>query len=201
MSYDMHELLSAILDNGAIDEFQADLAREMICGDATIEGIPVGVIANGRGLIKGRKGEKPRFGGIVYAESAEKVAYFIDRCDRQGIPLPFLLNILAELRTAGLVQSRRGAEGGYRLALAADEIAVADVIRAVDGPLANIAGDRPEDVAYSGAAVALRDVWIALRATMRTVLEGVTLADIAGGTLPGPLADLLKDEDVWKARI
>jgi Rrf2 family protein len=121
--------------------------------------------------------------------------------DRQGIPLPFLLNILAELRTAGLVQSRRGAEGGYRLALAADEIAVADVIRAVDGPLANIAGDRPEDVAYSGAAVALRDVWIALRATMRTVLEGVTLADIAGGTLPGPLADLLKDEDVWKARI
>ena len=121
--------------------------------------------------------------------------------DRQGIPLPFLLNILAELRTAGLVQSRRGAEGGYRLALPAEEIAVADVIRAVDGPLANIAGDRPEDVAYSGAAVALRDVWIALRATMRTVLEGVTLADIAGGTLPGPLADLLKDEDVWKARI
>ena len=93
MSYDMHELLTAILDNGAIDEFQADLAREMICGDATIEGIPVGVIANGRGLIKGRKGEKPRFGGIVYAESAEKVAYFIDRCDRQGIPLLFVQDV------------------------------------------------------------------------------------------------------------
>jgi Rrf2 family protein len=121
--------------------------------------------------------------------------------DRQGIPLPFLLNILAELRTAGLVQSRRGAEGGYRLAAAADEIAVADVIRAVDGPLANIAGDRPEDVEYAGAAVALRDVWIALRATMRTVLEGVTLADIASGKLPTPLAELLADDDVWRARI
>jgi Rrf2 family protein len=121
--------------------------------------------------------------------------------DRQGIPLPFLLNILAELRTAGLVQSRRGAEGGYRLAAAAEEIAVADVIRAVDGPLANIAGDRPEDVEYGGAATALRDVWIALRATMRTVLEGVTLADVAGGNLPDPLVDLLQDEDVWRARI
>jgi Rrf2 family protein len=121
--------------------------------------------------------------------------------DRQGIPLPFLLNILAELRTAGLVQSRRGAEGGYRLALPADEIAVADVIRAVDGPLANIAGDRPEDVEYAGAAGALRDVWIALRATMRGVLEGVTLADVAAGTLPAAVADVLADDDVWRARI
>lgn len=121
--------------------------------------------------------------------------------DRQGIPLPFLLNILAELRTAGLVQSRRGAEGGYRLALPADEIAVADVIRAVDGPLANIAGDRPEDVEYAGAAGALRDVWIALRATMRRVLEGVTLADVAAGKLPGAVTTVLEDEDAWRARI
>ncbi len=93
MSYDMHSLLSAILDNGSIDEFQKDIAREMICGDASIEGIPVGVIANHRGLIKGRKGEKPRFGGILYAESAEKVAYFIDRCDKQGIPLLFVQDV------------------------------------------------------------------------------------------------------------
>ncbi len=93
MSYDMHELLAAILDDGAIDEFQAGIAREMICGDATIEGIQVGVIANQRGLIKGRSGEKPRFGGIVYAESAEKVAFFIDRCDRQGIPLLFVQDV------------------------------------------------------------------------------------------------------------
>jgi acetyl-CoA carboxylase carboxyltransferase component len=93
MSYDIRALLSAILDDGKLDEFQADIAREMICGDATIEGIGVGVIANERGLIRGRKGEKPRFGGIVYAESAEKVAYFIDRCDRQGIPLLFVQDV------------------------------------------------------------------------------------------------------------
>ena len=93
MSYDMHTVLAAIVDGGEIDEFQAGLAREMICGDARVEGIPVGVIANQRGLIKGRPGEKPRFGGIVYAESAEKVAYFIDRCDRQGIPLLFIQDV------------------------------------------------------------------------------------------------------------
>jgi acetyl-CoA carboxylase carboxyltransferase component len=93
MSYDMHAVLRTILDNGEIDEFQESLAREMICGDARIEGITVGVIANQRGLIKGRNGEKPRFGGIVYAESAEKVAYFIDRCDRQKIPLLFVQDV------------------------------------------------------------------------------------------------------------
>jgi acetyl-CoA carboxylase carboxyltransferase component len=93
MSYDMHEVLREILDDGRLDEFQAKLAREMICGDARIAGIPVGVIANQRGLIKGRPGEKPRFGGIVYAESAEKVAFFIDRCDRQGIPLLFVQDV------------------------------------------------------------------------------------------------------------
>ncbi|MGE5748591.1 MAG: acyl-CoA carboxylase subunit beta [Gemmatimonas sp.] len=93
MSYDIRALLSAILDNSKLDEFQADLAREMICGDATIDGIQVGVIANERGLVRGRSGEKPRFGGIVYAESAEKVAYFIDRCDRQGIPLLFVQDV------------------------------------------------------------------------------------------------------------
>jgi 3-methylcrotonyl-CoA carboxylase beta subunit len=93
MSYDMHAILRAILDDGAIVEFQEHLAREMICGDARIGGIAVGVIANQRGLIKTRPGEKPRFGGIVYAESAEKVAFFIDRCDRQGIPLLFVQDV------------------------------------------------------------------------------------------------------------
>ena len=93
MSYDAHALLRAIADEGAIAEFQQNLAREMICGDATIGGIPVGVIANARGLIKGRPGEQPRFGGIVYAESAEKVAYFIDRCDRQRIPILFVQDV------------------------------------------------------------------------------------------------------------
>jgi len=93
MSYDMHQVLNAIVDDGKLDEFQGNLAREMICGDATIDGVPVGVIANQRGLIKGRPGEKPRFGGIVYAESADKVAYYIDRCDRQGIPLLFVQDV------------------------------------------------------------------------------------------------------------
>ncbi len=93
MSYDMHVVLRAIVDDGQLDEFQGNLAREMICGDARIGGIPVGVIANQRGLVKGRPGEKPRFGGIVYAESAEKVAFFIDRCDREGIPLLFVQDV------------------------------------------------------------------------------------------------------------
>ncbi len=93
MSYDMHEVLRAIVDEGTLDEFQPGLAKEMICGDAFIEGMAVGIIANQRGLIKGRPGEKPRFGGIVYTESAEKVAFYIDRCDRQGIPLLFVQDV------------------------------------------------------------------------------------------------------------
>jgi 3-methylcrotonyl-CoA carboxylase beta subunit len=93
MSYDMHAVLRVILDNGEIDEFQESIAREMICGDARIDGITVGVIANQRGLMKAREGEKPRFGGIIYTESAEKVAYFIDRCDRLGIPLLFVQDV------------------------------------------------------------------------------------------------------------
>ena len=119
----------------------------------------------------------------------------------QDIPLPFLLNILAELRTAGLVRSRRGVDGGYQLARPASELTVADIIRAVDGPLANIAGSRPEDVEYRGAAVALRDTWVALRATMRTVLEGVSMSDLAAGKLPPEIEALLGSDDVWKARV
>ena len=93
MSYDMHDVLRAVVDAGELDEFQGELAREIICADARVEGIAVGVIANQRGLIKGRPGERPRFGGILYAESAEKVAYYIDRCDRQGIPLLFVQDV------------------------------------------------------------------------------------------------------------
>ena len=93
MSYDMHQLLATIVDDGKLDEFQPSLAREMICGDARLDGMPIGVIANQRGLIKGRPGERPRFGGIVYAESAEKVAYFLDRCDREKIPILFVQDV------------------------------------------------------------------------------------------------------------
>ena len=93
MSYDMHPVLRAIVDDGALDEFQESLAREMICADARLGGQPIGIIANQRGLVKGREGERPRFGGIIYAESAEKVAYYIDRCDRLGIPLLFVQDV------------------------------------------------------------------------------------------------------------
>jgi len=96
----------------------------------------------------------------------------------QAIPPKFLESILLELRRGGLVVSQRGAEGGYRLGRAAAEITVADVIRAVEGPIATIRGVRPEEVSYSGSATALREVWIDLRTAMRGVLEETTLADV-----------------------
>ena len=96
----------------------------------------------------------------------------------QSIPPKFLENILLELRHASLVASQRGADGGYRLARPAKEITVADVIRAVEGPIASVRGGRPEDATYTGPAVALRDVWIDLRAAMRSVLEQTTIADL-----------------------
>ena len=102
----------------------------------------------------------------------------------QDIPLTFLLKILSELRHAGVVRSHRGAEGGYLLARPADQISLADVIRAVEGPLASVHEARPEEIRYEGPARALREVWIAVRANLRAVLEHVTLADIAGGNLP-----------------
>ena len=110
MAYDMHALLRAIVDDAALDEFQPNLAKEMICADAMIDGIAVGIIANHRGLIKGKPGEPPRFGGIVYAESAEKVAYYIDRCDRQHIPLLFVQDVSgfmvgAEAEHAGIIRA------------------------------------------------------------------------------------------------
>ena len=91
-------------------------------------------------------------------------------------------------------------DGGYQLARPATMVSVADIIRAIDGPLASIAGSRPEEMEYTGAATVLRDTWVALRATMRSVLESVTLADLASGKLPGEVAALLTGDDVWQAR-
>src|SRR3954453_1689880 len=99
----------------------------------------------------------------------------------QKIPLKFLENILLDLKHAGLVQSQRGADGGYWLGRSPEEITVAEVIRAVEGPIANVRGERPEHVEYAGAAEALRDVWIAVRGNLRAVLGRVTLAALAGG--------------------
>src|SRR5690606_21631088 len=110
--------------------------------------------------------------------------------DAQAIPRKFLDNILQDLRLAGLVESRRGPEGGHRLARPAAEIAVADVIRAVDGPLANIAGRLPEAVHPPGSAAPMREVWVAVRAALRDVLEEVTLADVAASELPAAVHEL-----------
>jgi len=115
----------------------------------------------------------------------------------QAIPSNFLENILADLRNSGLIASRRGAEGGYWLARPAAEISVADVIRAVDGPLANVRGVRSEQLEYSGSAEPLRVVWIAVRASLRGVLEQVTLADLASGRLPDHVRELAADPDAW----
>ncbi len=116
----------------------------------------------------------------------------------QSIPPKFLENILLELRHAGLVQSQRGVEGGYWLARPASQITLADVIRAVEGPLANVRGTRPESIEDEGAAVSLREVWIAVRANLRRVLESVTVADVAAGELPGSLDELVADPDAWR---
>jgi Rrf2 family protein len=115
----------------------------------------------------------------------------------QGIPRKFLENILGDLRHAGLVQARRGADGGYALTRPAAEISVADVLRAVEGPLAAVQGSRPESLHYGGAAGRLPEVWVALRANLRAVLERVSLADLAAGTLPQSVRDLAARADAW----
>ena len=115
----------------------------------------------------------------------------------QEIPLKFLENILLDLKHAGLVQSQRGAEGGYWLAQPPDEIPLAEIIRAVEGPIANVRGLRPEQVEYAGAAASLREVWIAVRANLRSVLETVTLADLAAGRLPDEVVAIAADPDAW----
>jgi len=115
----------------------------------------------------------------------------------QSIPIKFLENIMSDLRNAGLVRSQRGSEGGYWLARGAGEIDLAQVIRAVDGPLANVRGLRSEAVEYEGSAAPLREVWVAVRASLRGVLEAVTLADVARGELPPSVAALAADRDAW----
>lgn len=118
----------------------------------------------------------------------------------QAIPAKFLENLLSDLRRARLVASQRGSAGGYRLARPPASITLADVIRAVDGPLADVRDEAPENLAYSGAAASLRDVWIALRASMRSVLEATTLADVVAGRLPAAVRKLMEDPGAWSRR-
>lgn len=116
----------------------------------------------------------------------------------QHIPNKYLESILGELRRGGLLRSQRGPDGGYRLARPAAEISIADVIRALDGELANVRGSRPEHLEYVGAAASLQEVWIALRASERLILEGVSLAEVASGTLPESVAALVSNPAAWK---
>ena len=117
--------------------------------------------------------------------------------DSQGIPLKYLENILLDLRRGGIVSSMRGAEGGYWLARPPDEVTVADIIRAVEGPLANVRGERPETLDHGGAATYVRELWVATRASLRVVLEGTTLADLVAGELPEAAQQLLEDDEAW----
>jgi Rrf2 family protein len=118
----------------------------------------------------------------------------------QDIPLKFLENILTDLRHAGIIRAQRGADGGYWLARPAGEIHLGEIIRAVDGPLASVRGEAPEEVSYRGAAENLQTVWIALRASMRSVLDEVTLADVAAGRIPARVKRLTEAPDAWARR-
>ncbi len=115
----------------------------------------------------------------------------------QDIPHKFLEGILNDMRRCGLVVSQRGVNGGYRLAGAAEDISVADVVRAVDGPLVSVRGVRPPELSYSGPAESLLPLWIALRANVRNILEGVSLADVASGELPVHVSALAEDPAAW----
>jgi Rrf2 family protein len=120
--------------------------------------------------------------------------------EAQQIPLQFLEHILLELKHARLVRARRGARGGYWLARAPDEITLADIFRAVEGPLANVQDEAPEAKSYPGQAEPLRDVWIAVRASLRRVLERVTIADLHEGNIPDEVLELTQDEGAWVTR-
>ncbi|WP_434740950.1 RrF2 family transcriptional regulator [Micromonospora sp. SH-82] len=115
----------------------------------------------------------------------------------QEIPPKFLESILLQLRRGGIVHAQRGPEGGYWLARPAAEISLAEVIRVIDGPLAHVRGQRPEQLGYQGAARALQEVWIALRASERQILELVSIADVAAGKLPGRVNELVSDPNAW----
>lgn len=118
----------------------------------------------------------------------------------QGMPVRFLEKILNDLRRAGLVESRRGVDGGHLLARPADQIAIADVIRALDGPLVNVAGVRPHELAFTGAAEQLPAVLVAARAALRDVLDRTTLADVVSGALPDHVRALIADPAAWDKR-
>jgi Rrf2 family protein len=123
-----------------------------------------------------------------------------DLAQAQAIPVSFLENILTQLRSSGIVRSQRGPEGGYWLAQPPDQLSLAQIIRAVEGPLVGVRGQRPEEIEYVGSAESLQQVWIALRANLRKVLEHVTVADVAAGSLPSDVLALTREEEAWHTR-
>jgi len=120
--------------------------------------------------------------------------------EAQQIPLKYLENILSELRQAGIVRSQRGADGGYWLGRDPADVPLADIIRAVEGPLAHVRGERPTDLRYPDGTGALQDVWVAVRASLRLVLEQVTLADVASGELPEHVRALIEAPEAWEQK-
>jgi Rrf2 family protein len=138
---------------------------------------------------------------IELADSSQSAPRKVDDvAQAQAIPVSFLENILTQLRSSGVVRSQRGPEGGYWLAQPAEEVSLAQIIRAVEGPLVGVRGQRPEEIEYSGSAEMLQQVWIALRANLRKVLEEVTVADVATGKLPKGVLALTKAEEAWQTR-
>jgi Rrf2 family protein len=120
--------------------------------------------------------------------------------DAQDIPLQFLEHILLELKHHGIVRARRGAKGGYWLARPADEVTIAEIVRAVEGPIAHVQSTPPESIEYRGNAKHLQEVWIAVRASLRSVLEEVTLADLVSGEMPPIVVELAAAPGAWVAR-
>src|SRR5688572_20099737 len=155
------------------------------------------IVDNGRVRISAKADYAVR--AAVELASAEGPVKGDHIAQSQSIPLKFLENILIEMRHAGLVRSQRGREGGYWLARPADEITIADVVRAVEGPLAHVRGERAESLSYEGAAEPLQRLWVAVRANLRAVLESVTLADIVSGSLPEPVPELTRDPEAWRS--
>src|SRR5262245_43707360 len=136
---------------------------------------------------------------VELANSSQASPRKVDEVARaQAIPVSFLENILTQLRSAGIVRSQRGPEGGYWLARPAEELDLATVIRAVEGPLVGVRGQRPEEVEYTGSAESLQQVWVAVRANLRHVLEKVTGADVAAAKRPPDVIALTKAEGAWE---
>jgi Rrf2 family protein len=138
---------------------------------------------------------------VELAHSSQDAPRKVDEiAQAQGIPVSFLENILTQLRSSGIVRSQRGPEGGYWLAKPPDQVNLADIIRAVEGPLVGVRGQRPEEIEYVGSAEALQQVWVAVRANLRKVLEHVTVADVASGKLPKDVLALTREEEAWQTR-